>query len=66
MKKLHLGTKTSLNGTKKNIGKEKVYKDVEQIDLKTNAEKMAKIAQKKIEGKTLVAHPTLKNTWIYQ
>ena len=58
MKKLHLGTKPQLKGTKKNIGKEKVYKDVEKIDLKNNAEKAALIAQKKIEGKNLIPHPT--------
>ena len=66
MKKLHLGNKPQPKGTKQNIGKEKVYKDIEKIDLRTNAEKAALIAQHKIKGKTMVPHPTLKNTWTYE
>jgi hypothetical protein len=67
MKRLEIGNKPKQQkGTRQNVGDKKQYKDIEKIDLRVTAEKMAAIAQKKIEGKTLVAHPTLKNTWIYE
>jgi hypothetical protein len=67
MKKLEIGHKPKqIKGTRQNVGGKKHFIDIEKIDLRTNAEKMAVIAQKQIEGKTMVPHPTLKNTWIYE
>ena len=54
-----------MSGTRKNISEKKYDRHEETNRLKKTAKKMAEEVQKKIEGKTRIPHPDIKNAWIY-